>query len=284
MTKSTVDGTETLGKVLEGNHSAMLLQVLMRALAAVMDSDVAALCGAGYDERSEERRNLRNGYRERPLETRMGSMELRIPKLREGSYLPGFLEPRRRWEQAFVSVVSEAYVHGVSTRKVDELVKAMGAKAMSKSEVSRLCSVLDEEVEEFRGRKLDCAYPYLWLDALYQKVREGKRVVSKAVLVAYGVSELGVREVIGVEVADGEMEDCWRKFLGGLVERGLKGVQLCISDAHTGLKNAIRKVLNGASWQRCTVHFMRNVMSRVLSRRRSRPFSRRGRRSWRGRH
>jgi transposase-like protein len=263
MTTTKVDGMETLGKVLEGSHSAMLVQALAAMLASIMDSEASARCGAEYGARSEERSNTRNGYRERPLETRMGTMDLRIPKLREGSYLPSFLEPRRRWEQAFVSVVSEAYVHGVSTRKVDELVKAMGAKGMSKSEVSRLCATLDEDVQAFRRRKLERLYPYLWLDALYLKVRDGRHVVSKAVLVAYAVSEFGEREVIGIEVADGEMEDSWRTFLAGLVERGLRGVRLCISDAHAGLRKAIRSVLNGASWQRCTVHFMRNVLARV---------------------
>jgi transposase-like protein len=263
MTKSTVDAKETLGNVIQGSHSAMLLQTLARALATVMETEVQALCGAEYDQRSDERTNTRNGYRERPLETRMGSLELRIPRLREGSYLPSFLEPRRRWEQAFVSVVSEAYVHGVSTRKVDDLVKALGARGMSKSEVSRLCQVLDEEVEAFRRRKLDREYPYLWLDALYIKVREGKHVVSKAVLIAYAVSEFGEREVVGVEVADGEMEDAWRSFLGGLVERGLRGVRLVVSDAHSGLRKAIRGTWSGAVWQRCTVHFMRNVLARV---------------------
>jgi transposase-like protein len=263
MTRSTVDAKETLSKVFETDHGALLLRALATALTSVMESEVTSLCGAGYDERSEERRNTRNGYRDRPLETRLGTVDLRIPKLREGSYLPAFIEPRRRWEQAFVSVVQEAYVHGVSTRKVDELVKAMGARGMSKSEVSRLCGRLDEEVDAFRRRRLDCEYPYLWLDALYEKAREGSRVVSKAVLIAYGVSSLGVREIIGVEVADGEMEDSWRRFLAGLIERGLRGVKLCISDAHEGLKKAIGKVLNGTSWQRCTVHFVRNMLSHV---------------------
>src|SRR4029077_5257882 len=158
----------------------MMLQTLLRALTTVMEREVSALCGAGYDERSEERNNMRNGYRDRPLETRMGTVDLKIPKLREGSYMPSFLDPRRRWEQAFVSVVSEAYVLGVSTRKVDALVKAMGAEGMSKSEVSRLCMTLDEDVKAFRERKFDRAYPYLWLDAVYLKVRDGKHVVSKA--------------------------------------------------------------------------------------------------------
>jgi putative transposase len=263
MTKATVNGMETASNVLQTSHASVMLQTLLRALTTVMDGEVSALCGAGYGERSEERSVMRNGYRERPLETRMGTVELKIPKLREGSYFPSFLEPRRRWEQAFVSVVSEAYIQGVSTRKVDELVKAMGAGGMSKSEVSRLCATLDKDVEAFRKRKLDKAYPYLWLDALYLKVREGGHVVSKATLVAYGVSETGEREIVGVEVADGEMEDAWRSFLGELVSRGLRGVQLVISDAHSGLVKGVRGVLNGAAWQRCTVHFTRNVLCRV---------------------
>lgn len=263
MTERTVDGMDMLGNELESGHKDLLLELLGRGLHQVMEAEVNQLCGAGFRERSEERKTSRNGYRERSLDTRMGTVELRIPKLRQGSYLPSFLEPRRRWEQAFVSVVSEAYVLGVSTRKVDELIKAMGAGGMSKSEVSRLAQSLDEQVQAFRRRKLDKAYPYLWLDALYLKVREGSQVVSKAVLVAYGVSEFGEREVVGCEVADGEMEDAWKGFLGGLVERGLRGVRLVISDAHVGLRKGIRAALNGVSWQRCTVHFMRNVLSRV---------------------
>jgi len=263
MTKARVGATETASKIIQASHANGLLQMLIQALASVMESEASALCGAGYGERSDERRQVRNGYRDRVLETRLGTADLKIPKMREGSYLPSFLDPRRRWEQAFVSVVSEAYVLGVSTRKVDELVKAMGAQGMSKSEVSRLCASLDEEVAAFRQRKLDRDYPYLWLDALYLKVREGKHVVSKATLIAYGVSEFGEREIIGVEVADGEMEDAWRSFLGGLVARGLRGVRLVISDAHLGLRAGIRSALNGVEWQRCTVHFMRNVLCRV---------------------
>lgn len=263
MTKTTVEGLETVSNVLQGSHAGGLLQLLIHALTSVMESETTQLCGAGYGERSEERRNQRNGYRDRVLETRMGTVDLKIPKLREGSYMPSFLDPRRRWEQAFVSVVSEAYVLGVSTRKVDELIKAMGAGGMSKSEVSRLCASLDEQVKSFLGRKLEREYPYLWLDALYLKAREGQHVVSKAALVAYGVSEFGEREVLGVDIADGEMEDAWRKFLGGLVARGLRGVRLVISDAHVGLRAGIRSALNGVVWQRCTVHFMRNVLCRV---------------------
>lgn len=263
MTKSTVGAIETASNTIQASQTNVLLQALVRSLTAMMESEASALCGAEYGERSDGRSNVRNGYRDRMLETRMGTAELKIPKLREGSYLPSFLDPRRRWEQAFVSVVSEAYVLGVSTRKVDALVKAMGAEGMSKSEVSRLCASLDEEVLAFRRRKLDRRYPYLWLDAVYLKVREGKHVVSKATLVAYGVSEFGEREVIGVEVADGEMEDAWRSFLGGMVARGLRGVRLVISDAHQGLRAGVRGTWSGVAWQRCTVHFMRNVLCRV---------------------
>jgi len=263
MTKTKIDAIETASNAIQTSHGSALLHTLARALATMMDGEANALCGAEYGQRSDERSNLRNGYRDRVLETRLGTVDLKIPKLREGSYLPSFLEPRRRWEQAFVSVVSEAYVRGVSTRKVDELVKAMGAQGMSKSEVSRLCATLDEDVAAFRSRQLDRAYPYVWLDAVYLKVRDSKHVVSKATLVAYAVSEFGEREVIGVDVADGEMEDAWRAFLGGLVSRGLRGVQLVISDAHMGLRKGIRSVLNGVPWQRCTVHFMRNVLCRV---------------------
>jgi transposase-like protein len=263
MTRSTVGPTEVLSNALEEHHGDRLLAMLATALRDVMEAEARARCGADYGERSDERRNTRNGYRERPFETRLGSVALQIPKLREGSYLPSFLDPRRRWEQAFVNVVSEAYVLGVSTRKVDDLVKAMGIEGMSKSEVSRLAKSLDEQVDAFRRRKLDRSYPYLWLDAIWLKIRERKHVVSKAVLIAYGVSEFGEREIIGVDVADGEMEDAWRTFLAGLVERGLRGVRLCISDAHVGLRKGIRSALNGVAWQRCTVHFMRNMGSHV---------------------
>jgi len=263
MTEASVEGAAELGKVLELSHPDVLRRLLMRALKDVMEAEVSHLCGAGFGERSELRANSRNGYRDRALETRLGSVDLAIPKLREGSYFPSLLEPRRRWEQAFVNVVGEAYVLGVSTRKVEELVAAMGAKGMSKSEVSRMAAELDRQVNEFRGRRLEREYPYLWLDALYLKVRQGTRVVSNAVLVAYGVAETGEREVVGCTVAAGEMEDAWRGFLGSLLERGLRGVQLVISDAHQGLRRAIRSTLNGASWQRCVVHFMRNVLTRV---------------------
>jgi transposase-like protein len=248
---------------LEQAHPDLLRDVLYEALVRLMDAEVGAVCGAEYGERSGDRKTSRNGYRERALETRMGTMQLSVPKVRQGSYFPSFLEPRRRWEKAFANVVAEAYVKGVSTRKVEDLVEAMGAKGISRSEVSRLAASLDEQVEDFRRRLLELTYPYLWLDALYIKVRQGSRIVSKAVLVAYAVDEQGEREVVGMTIADGEMHDAWRDFLADLVRRGLRGVQLVISDAHAGLRRAIREVLNGTTWQRCTVHFLRNVLSRV---------------------
>ena len=258
-----VDLRETVSNLLTENNADLLRGLLTRVLHDVMDAEVAANCNAAYGERSPSRTNSRNGTRERALETRLGTIDLAIPKLRHGSYLPSFVEPRRRWEQAFVNVVAEAYVQGVSTRKVEELVEAMGARGMSKSEVSRMAGVLDEQVRAFRERRLEGDFAYVWLDAMYVKVREAHRVVSKAILVAFGVNGDGQREVLGVAVANGEMEPAWRSFLGGLVERGLKGVRLVISDAHSGLRKAIRAVLNGTTWQRCYVHFVRDVLSHV---------------------
>jgi len=258
-----VDLREIVGKLLTENNGDLLRGLLVRVLHDVMDAEVSAQCNAAYAERTPGRTNSRNGIRERALETRLGTVDLAIPKLRHGSYFPSFVEPRRRWEQAFVSVVAEAYVQGVSTRKVEELVEAMGARGMSKSEVSRMAGVLDDEVRVFRERPLEGEFPYVWLDAMYVKVREAHRVVSKAILLAFGVNTDGQREVLGVGVANGEMEPAWRSFLGGLVERGLRGVRLVISDAHSGLRKAIRAVLNGTTWQRCYVHFLRDVLSHL---------------------
>ncbi len=263
MTEKKVGGIALLSNILEQSQGDQLKMLLLQALNDVMNHEANTLCGAPYGARTDERVNSRNGYRQRPLETRLGTLDLAIPKLRAGTYLPSFIEPRRRWEQAFVNVVSEAYVLGVSTRKVEDLVEAMGAKGMSKSEVSRMAATLDKQVHEFQNRSIEGTYPYLWLDAIYIKVRNGMRVVSKAVLVAYGVKEDGFREVLGVEVADSEMELCWRTFLERLIKRGLRGVMLVISDAHTGLKKAVRRALNGVSWQRCRVHFMRNVLAKA---------------------
>jgi len=220
---------------------------------------VTAAAGAAYGERSGERTARRNGYRERAWETRVGSIELAIPRLRSGSYFPSFLEPRRGSEQALVAVVQEAYVNGVSTRKVDRLVEALGLAGISKDTVSRLCRGLDEQVTAFRERPLDGTYPYLWLDAKVEKVRAGGRVEHHALVVAYGVDASGQREVIGLDVGAAETEAFWREFLRSLVRRGLTGVQLVISDAHQGLKAAITQVLS-CPWQRCTVHFLRDAL------------------------
>lgn len=263
MARESVEGLKDLGKALEEGSKDFLLMLLRKALGDVMDADVASICQAEAGERSPLRENSRNGYREREFETRMGTVDLKIPKLRQGSYFPGFLEPRRSWEKAFMNVVAEAYVCGVSTRKVEKLVEAMGAKGMSKSEVSRLAQSLDADVATFRERPLEGHFRYVYLDAMYPKVREGLRVVGLAVLVAIGVNQDGRREVLGIEIAEGEMESCWVSFLEKLVKRGLVGVELTISDAHTGLKAGVRRVLNGVSWQRCRVHFMRNAATRL---------------------
>lgn len=263
MAMDRVSGLEALSKVLEEGNGDFLRRVLVMGLQAVMESDVAGLCKAAPGERTPSRENHRNGYREREFQTRLGELVLPIPKLRRGTYFPAFLEPRRRWEQAFVNVAAEAYVVGVSTRKVEALVEALGCRGMSKSEVSRLAQELDAEVDAFRNRPLDGPFRYLWLDALYPKVREGGRVVGLAVMVAMAVNAEGKREVLGLTVAEGEMESAWSSFLESLVQRGLSGVELVISDAHAGLKAAVRKVLNGVTWQRCRVHFMRNAAVRL---------------------
>src|SRR5215207_653771 len=240
-----------------------LRQIVRWAVQELMEAEVAAQIGAGRYERTDERSTQRNGYRPRTWDTRVGSLELQVPKLRQGSYFPSWLEPRRRAEQALVAVVAEAYVQGVSTRKVEALVQALGISGLSRSEVSRMAASLDEQVAAFRTRRLDAAYPYLWVDARYEHAREAGRVVSMAVIVAYGVRADGVREVLGVDIGLREDVALWRTFFQGLVGRGLHGVQLVISDAQPGLKQAIREVFVGAAWQRCRVHFMRNLLARV---------------------
>ena len=238
----------------------------LRALAqAVMEAEVTELTGAAKGERAPDRRlTNRNGYRERRWDTRVGTLELAIPKVRDGSYFPSLLEPRRRAERALLAVVQEAYVLGVSTRRVEDLVDALGIASISKSEVSRICAALDVEVEAFRSRPLVEAYPYLWLDATYVKVREAGRVVSMAALVATGVAVTGERRVLGLELAAGNDEgSAWPAFIRGLVERGLTGVRLVISDDHRGLVKAVREQLLGASWQRCRVHCTRNAQDLV---------------------
>jgi transposase-like protein len=250
---------ELVGKVLADEHADVLRQAVVWLAQELMEAEVSQRAGAGYGERNPDRMARRNGYRERSWDTRVGSIELAIPKLRAGSYFPSFLEPRRRSEQALVAVGQEAYVNGVSTRKVDRLVEALGLAGVSKDTVSRLCRGLDEQVTAFRERPLDGAYPYLWLDAKMEKVRAGGRVEHRALVVAYGVDQAGQREVIGLDVGPAETEAFWREFLRSLVRRGLAGVQLVVSDAHQGLKAAIAQVL-GAPWQRCTVHFLRDAL------------------------
>src|SRR5437764_10986716 len=226
----------------------------------LMELEVEGLAGAAYGEKSAERFVQRNGYRDRSWETRAGTVDLRIPKLRKGSYFPGFLEPRRMAEKALAAVVQEAYVHGVSTRSVDDLVRALGMDGISKSQVSRLCEEIDEKVKPFLGRPIEGDWPYVWLDATYLKVRRAGRIVSTALAIAIGVNADGRREVLGLDICPSEAETFWSEFLRKLARRGLRGVKLVISDAHEGLKGAVAKVL-GASWQRCRVHFMRNALA-----------------------
>lgn len=230
---------------------------------ALMEVEVAQHLGAERYERTTERRGERNGYRERAWDTRVGTVELRVPRVRDGGYFPSLLEPRKRAERALVAVVREAYVQGVSTRRVDDLVKALGLDGISKSQVSRLCGELDAEVERFRCRRLEGPYPYLWLDATFLKAREDGRIVAKAAVLAVGVRATGEREILGLDVGASEDGAFWTQFRRGLVARGLTGVQLVTSDAHEGLTGAIGAVLQGASWQRCRTHFMRNALCLV---------------------
>ena len=236
------------------------IRVLIQAL---IDAEVTKRIGAGRYERCPERVTQRNGYRERPYETRVGELTLQVPKLREGSYFPSFLEPRRKTEKALLAVVQSAYVEGVSTRKVDTLLQSLGLTGIDKSQVSRICKALDESVQTFRERPLEGDYPYVWLDATYLKVRQNHRVVSMAVVIAIGVRETGEREVLGFAVGASEEASFWLEFLRSLVRRGLRGVRLVVSDAHEGLKTALSQALSGATWQRCRVHFMRNVLAHV---------------------
>jgi len=262
---NTMSAAELLRKYLESPAgSDLLAEMVKMAAELLMDADVDILCGAGYGERTPERVNSRNGHRERRWDTRAGTVMLDVPKLRKGSYLPSLLEPRRRAEQALVSVICQAYIEGVSTRRVDDLVRSMGIDGMSKSQVSELAKNLDVKVAEFRNRPLDAGpYTYLWLDALFHKVREGGRVASVATVIATGVNADGHREILGVDLFSAEDGAGWTAFLRGLVARGLTGVALVVSDAHEGLKGAIAAVLDGASWQRCRTHAMRNLLTRV---------------------
>ena len=231
-------------------------------LQLLMEADVEGLIGAGRYERSGERLNWRNGFRDRTLETRLGALRLRIPKLRQGSYFPPFLEPRKTSERALVAVIQEAWIGGVSTRRVDDLVQAMGLTGIGKSTVSKLCKEIDERVGAFLDRPLSGEWPYLWLDATYLRQREGGRIVSVAAIVAVAANAEGRREVVGLHIGPSEAETFWSAFLKSLVRRGLRGVKLVISDAHEGLKAAIARVLR-ATWQRCRVHFARNALAHV---------------------
>ena len=263
MTELSVALQEYLGKVGIDWNGDLLREGMTLLLQVLMEHEVSQQIGAERYERSTERQTYRNGFREGMWETRVGEIPLQIPKLRSGNYYPSFLEPRRRAERALLAVIQTAYVEGVSTRKVDELVQALGLTGIDKSKVSRICKELDTAVAAFRGRHFEEPYPYVWLDALYVKVRENHHIVSKAVVIAIGVRESGEREILGVEIGGSEEEAFWAQFLRSLVARGLTGVELVVSDAHLGLKAALGKVLSGASWQRCRVHFMRNVLAHV---------------------
>jgi putative transposase len=263
MAKGRMDLNEFVGKLLAEQDGDVLREGIRVLAQALMESEVAGLIGAERHERTNERAGYRNGYRLRTWDTRVGTIELAIPKIRPGSYFPSLLEPRRRAERALLAVVQEAYVHGVSTRKVDDLLKALGLDGMSKSEVSRICAELDAEVEAFRTRAIAGEHPYLWIDATYHKVRQDGRVQSMATVVAIGVTVDGERQILGVDAGPSEDAAFWTAFLRSLVKRGLRGLRLVISDAHEGLKKALATVLGGASWQRCRVHFMRNLLATV---------------------
>ncbi len=263
MAKARMDLTAFVGKLLEEQDGDVLREGIRVLSQALMETEVAGLIGAERHERSAERTAYRNGTRTRTWDTRMGTIELAIPKVRPGTYFPSLLQPRRRAEHALLVVVQEAYVHGVSTRKVDDLVRALGVDGISKSEVSRICGELDTVVTAFRTRALTGEHRYLWLDATYHKVRVDGRVISQATVVAVGVTSEGERQVLGIDVGPSEDRAFWTAFLRGLVKRGLQGVRLVISDAHEGLKQAISTVLTGATWQRCRVHFMRNLLATV---------------------
>jgi transposase-like protein len=246
----------------------LVRDMLSFAADKIMEVEVEARTGAAKGVRSPLREAHRNGYRARDWDTRAGRIELAIPKLRKGSYLPSFLEPRRTAEKALVAVIQEAYVHGISTRSVDDLVKAMGAGGMSKSQVSRLCAEIDERVNAFLTRPLEGAWPYLWLDATYLKVRDSGRIVSRAVIVAVAVNEDGKREVLGIATGPSEAETFWTDFLRSLADRGLRGVKLVIADDHKGLRAAARRVFN-ATHQRCRVHWMRNALAHAPAKQRT---------------
>src|SRR3954454_22441572 len=260
MTEARLPLAELLEKAGDGDFLRSVAEAVLQLL---MEADVEGLVGGARHERTADRQTYRNGYRERALDTRLGTLQLRIPKLRTGpSYFPPFLEPRKTSEKALVAVIQEAWIGGVSTRRVDELAQAMGLSGINKSQVSKLCKEIDERVNAFLERPLSGEWPYLWLDATYLKQREGGRIVSVAAIIAVAVDTEGRREIVGLHLGPSEAETFWATFLKSLVRRGLRGVKLVISDAHEGLKAAIRRVL-GATWQRCRVHWMRSALAHV---------------------
>ena len=263
MTEPSMAVLGYLRKVGVGLDQDFLREGIRIITQMLIEAEAEERIGAARYERTPKRTTYRNGARERRWETRVGEVPLRIPKLRHGTFFPLLLEPRRRSEQALLAVVQSAYVQGVSTRKVDDLLQSFGLTGIDKSRVSRICKELDTGVEAFRNRSLESTYPCVWLDALYLKVRQNHRIVSMALVIAIGVRETGEREILGFDLGASEEEAFWREFLRGLVHRGLKGVKLVVSDAHQGLKGAMQRVLAGASWQRCRVHFMRNVLAHV---------------------
>jgi len=259
MTKTNMDLSDLLQKHDQGDFLRGVAEAVLQLL---MEADVEGLIGASRHERAENRTTWRNGYRERALDTRLGRLNLKVPKLRQGSYFPGFLEARKTSEQALVAVIQEAWIGGISTRRVDELAQAMGLNGISKSTVSKLCKDIDERVNEFLNRPVEGEWPYLWLDATYLKVRQGGRIVSVAAIIAVAANTDGRREIIGLGIGPSEAETFWMDFLRSLKARGLSGVKLVISDAHGGLKAAITRVFE-ATWQRCRVHWMRNALAHV---------------------
>lgn len=265
MVNSSMDVQAWLRQQLSEAEPDLLRELLQTMVERVMGAEVSARCNASYGERTSERENARNGYRERDWDTRLGTIALNIPKLRQGSYFPNWLlQPRRRVERAMVAVVAQAYLAGVSTRRVEKLVQTLGIEGISKSQVSEMAKSLDQEVAAFRNRPLDeSPYTYVWVDALTQRCRENGRIVNVVTAIATGVNRNGNREILGVDVFTGEDGAAWTSFLRGLVARGLSGVKLVVSDSHEGLKAAIAAVLPGAAWQRCRVHFLRNLLTRV---------------------